>query len=350
MSPIEHAELRDRRGELFVDFFRLCHGELQGPAGAPARAYLQSRGFSADSIGQVDLGVVPPELFTKNALEAAGYAELEIAQSGLLADGRWPGRLCGAWWDERGRIGTFWARSLGNSDTAARYLYLRGGRRSALPPYGLADVLRLSSAERREVVLVEGLIDIHSLRADGYSSVVAVGGTRVSPQSIARLPRLGVELVVLAFDNDGPGREGASSMVDALTRTREAPTLRVLEPRLLGKAKDPDAFVRAHGISAFRALLDKADCAIRWRARELLGHIAPGDNTGDRRAALARAGRWLGSLSPRYALEQEDAVRSVADQCGYSRAAVQRAFQARYWVGSRDNAREAHGRRLVMER
>ena len=63
---------------------------------AEAHAYLHNRGFHAEAIDQVELGVVPPELFTKNALEAAGYSELEIAQSGVISDGRWPGRVHGA--------------------------------------------------------------------------------------------------------------------------------------------------------------------------------------------------------------------------------------------------------------
>jgi hypothetical protein len=79
----------------------------------------------------------------KNALQAAGYTELEIAESGVLADGRWPGRLCGAWRSEQGRIGTLWARAIQETDTSSRYLYLRGATRSGLPPYGLSDVLRL---------------------------------------------------------------------------------------------------------------------------------------------------------------------------------------------------------------
>lgn len=42
--------------------------------------------------------------------------------------------------------------------------------------------------------------------------------------------------------------------------------------------------------------------------------------------SLARAGRWLGGLPPRLALEQEDALHAVANQCGYSATAAERAF------------------------
>ena len=349
-SPIERAQPRDRRGELLTDFFRLCHGELQGQGGGPARAYLQDRGFSADAIGHADLGVVPPELFTKNALEAAGCSEFEIAQSGVLADGRWPSRLCGAWRDERGRIGTFWARALHDSDSATRYLYLRGAARTDLPPYGLSEVLRLPSGERREIVLVEGLIDVHHLRGRGYPTVVAAGSARVSASTITRLDRYGDEPVVVAFDNDTAGRDGIARAVEDVSRARRAPALRIVEPRLFGDAKDPDGFVRDHGVARFRELVDGATCAVAWRALELTGSTSPDDPVEQRREALRRAGRWLGSLPARLSLEQENAIGHVADRCGYSRVAVERTFHARYWDEPPSVAREAHTRGPVIER
>jgi DNA primase len=348
-SPIDRSQPRDRTSDLLNDFFRLCRNELHGRAGDPARSYLEGRGFPVSAIDQVGLGVVPGELFSKNALEAAGHSELEIAQSGVIADGRWPGRLCGAWRDERGRIGTFWARSLRDSDSSTRYLYLRGASRSNLPPYGLSEVLGLPPTERRELLLVEGLIDVHKLRSDGFPNVAAVGGARVQPDAVTRLRRLGFDSVVLAFDNDVPGREGTSKAVEAISRSNDAPALRVLEPALLAGSKDPDAFVRAHGIARFRTLVSQADCAISWRARELIRDITPQDQQRDRRAALARAGDWLGKLPARFALEQEDAVRAVADQCGYSRGAVERAFRARFWRAA-PSATRSYRRELVRER
>lgn len=338
-APIERQQPRDRAAELLKDFFTLCSSELRGKAGTQARGYLERRGFPPSGIDHLDLGVVPSELFTKNALEAAGYSELEIARSGLLADGRWPGRLCGAWRDERGSVRTLWARSLRDSDSSTRYLYLRGASRSGLPPYGLSEILRLPPSDRQEVLLVEGLMDVHHLRAQGFPNVAAIGGARVRPDAIARLGRIGFTTLVLAFDNDAPGREGAARAVEAISRSNDAPALRVLEPELLTDAKDPDAFVQRRGIASLRALVDDADCAITWRARELIRGVSPETAERERRAALARVGEWLGTLPARYALDQEDAIRHVADQCGYSRAAVERAFRARFWGTERPRAR-----------
>jgi DNA primase len=341
-SPIERAQPRDRRQELLHDFFRLSRAEMQSERGVAARSYLVRRGFPADEIEQVDLGVVPSELLAKNALQAAGYTELEIAESGVLADGRWPGRLCGAWRNEQGRIGTLWARSLKDTNAASRYLYLRASR-SGLPPYGLSDILRLPADDRREITLVEGLIDVHHLRSKGFRSIAAIGGARVQPEALRPFGRLGIDSVVLALDNDAPGRDGTLRAVERFTRTTDAPTLRVLDPERLGESKDPDAFVQDHGLASFRDLVADAECAVSWRAREFVRGITPDSEATRRRAALARAGSWLGTLPPRYALEQEDAVRQVSERCGYSVAAVERAFRARFWDGARE-------RKLVMER
>jgi hypothetical protein len=111
-SPLERSQPRDRRADLLRDFFGICRFELVGEGGAEARAYLESRGFPEDAIADSGLGVVPAAAKTRSLLERAGYRPEEIAKAGVLADSRWPGRLCGAWRDGYGRIGTFWARSL----------------------------------------------------------------------------------------------------------------------------------------------------------------------------------------------------------------------------------------------
>ena len=91
-APIERAQPRDRRTDLLHDFFTLCRMELHGKAGAQARDYLQRRGLPAEALDRSGLGVVPPAVDTKRLLETAGYTEQEINHSGVLADGRWPGR------------------------------------------------------------------------------------------------------------------------------------------------------------------------------------------------------------------------------------------------------------------
>src|SRR3954464_1524664 len=83
-APLERPQAHSRRSDLLRDFFKLCSGEIHERGGAAARAFLERRGFNGTNIRQLGLGAVPNELFTKSALTAAGYSELEIAQSGVL--------------------------------------------------------------------------------------------------------------------------------------------------------------------------------------------------------------------------------------------------------------------------
>ena len=334
-SPIERPQPRNRQTELLHDFFTLCRMELHGTAGARARDYLERRGLPAGAIDRSGLGVVPPAADAKRLLETAGYTEPEINRSGVLADGRWPRRLCGAWRDEHANIRTLWARTLHDVDTAPKFLYLRGAGRSGLPPYGLSDVLKLPPRERRELVLVEGLLDVHHLRADGLANIAAVGAARIQLDMLSRLTTHGFETVTLALDNDHPGRDALAQVIDRSARLEKAPELRVVNPDELGDTKDPDEYVRKHGVDAFRTLIGHSECGITWRTFDRLRQLEPDSSRRERRAALADVGKWLGTLPARLALEVEDAIWAAGERTGYDPIAVERAFQARYWPSPR---------------
>jgi DNA primase len=329
-APIERPAPRDRRTDLLHDFFALCRWELAADAGAKAREYLEQRGLPGDGIERCGLGVVPAGPSARDCLRASGYSEQEIAASGVVSDSRWPGRLCGGWRDEGGRIKTLWARSLKESPSGSdRYLYLRGATRSILPPYGLSWVLK-EKPRPPDVVLVEGLLDVHHLRSQGIKNVVSLGGTAVRPTTFEDLVRLGFESVSLIMDNDDAGRTATAMAVERAARASRSPAVYVVDPDQLAPAKDPDAYMR-QSPGAWAELLNKRSCGIAWRAREFGRGVEPSSAQHERRDALARAGEWLGSLPARLSLEQEDAVRAVAQQCGYTPDAVGRAYRARFW-------------------
>lgn len=331
-APLDRPQPRDRRADLLHDFFELCRRELAGERGGAARTYLERRGFPQEAIAASALGVVPASVETSRLLESKGYRPKEIATAGVLADSRWPGRLCGAWRSEYGRIGTLWARSL-DTDAApeARYLYLRGASRTNLPPYGLPDVLAGPHNATREIILVEGFLDLHQLRAQGIANIAALGGTSIRPQTFDQLHRFGIETVTLCLDNDEAGRAATARAVEQSVRAQISPQIYVVDPKRLSPSTDPDDFVRARGPHAWLELIASRTCGIEWRAQELVIDVTRESPTQERRSALARAGRWLGTLPPRLALEQEEALFAIADRCGYSSEAVARTFRARFW-------------------
>lgn len=332
-TPLDHPQARDPRSELFERFFELARSELTGDRGAKARAYLQRRGFPAGAIETSSLGVVPPAATTRQALLARGFHQEEIDAAGILTNPRWPGRLCGAWRNESGRIGTFWARAVDeNIAPDDRYLYLRGASWSKLPPYGF-------QRRTRELVLVEGFLDYHQLAAHGIDNVAALGSTRTTVQLFEQLSRLGVATVTLCLDNDTGGRDGTVRAVENAVRAKTSPTIYVANINDIG-AKDPDALVREHGIDAWRKLIDDRECGVVWRVEAILKDIGPDTPKTPRRDALDQAGKWLGTLPPRLALEVEDAIRAASERTGYDPIAVERAFHAKFWAAEPERGRE----------
>lgn len=324
-APIDHPRPRDRRSELFECFFELARSELGGEGGAAARAYLEQRGFPAEAIESSSLGVVPAAATTRPALLGSGFGVAEIDAAGLLANPRWPGRLCGAWRNEWGTIGTFWARAVDENVAADdRYLYLRGASWSKLPPYGF-------QRRTRELVLVEGFLDYHQLAAHDIDNVAALGSTRTTVQLFEQLSRLGVATVVLCLDTDGPGREATARAVENAARAATSPAIYVANTDDTA-SKDPDALVRAHGVDAWRELVARRECGIVWRAREMVKDVGRDTPTSQRREALGQAGKWLGTLPPRLALEVHDAISAASERTGYDPIAVERAFHAKFWT------------------
>lgn len=322
---LDHRRPPDRRGELFERFFGLARSELAGEGGAKARGYLERRGFPADAIQDSSLGVVPPAATTRQALLGSGFRQEEIDAAGILANPRWPGRLCGAWRNEWGRIGTFWARAADeNAAPDDRYLYLSGASWAKLPPYGF-------QRRTRELVLVEGFLDYHQLAAHGIDNTAALGSTRTTVQLFEQLSRLGVNKVVLCLDNDTSGRDGTIRAVENAARAKTSPAIYIANTNSID-SKDPDALVREHGIDAWRKLIDDRECGIVWRVDEMLKNVDRDTLKAPRRDALHQAGKWLGTLPPRLALEVDDAIRAASERTGYDPIAVERAFHARFWA------------------
>jgi len=327
-APLERPVPRDRRTDILHDFFTLCRWELAAEAGAPAREYLEQRGLPSKAIDRCGLGVVPSSRVGRDCLRSAGYSEAEIEQSGVLADSRWTGRLCGAWRDDRGRIRTIWARSL-EPAADVRYLYLRGASRTNLPPYGLSWVLK-EGPRPRDVVLVEGLLDVHHFRARQITNVVALGGTAVRPATFEHLARAGFESITISLDRDEAGRAATARAVEHAADAALSPAVYVIDPDQLAPSKDPDAFVRERA-EDWPSIVESRMCGVVWRALEFARGVAPANPPEARRHALAAAGAWLGALPPRLSLEQEDAIGVVAERCGYSPEAAARTFKARFW-------------------
>ncbi len=320
----------DRKARLLHDAFVISRHELASERGARARAYLTSRGIASDQIADTTLGLIPPTSDLRQRLRGRGYTDRALDASGLFADSRWPGRIAGAWRDQRGTVVTLWTRTIDPADDD-RYLYLRGAPRSDGTPYGLSDLLT-STSRPADVTLVEGVLDVHVLRAHGINSIAALGGTSLRRGQFEQLADLGIERLILAFDNDAAGRAALIRAIDDSIHADRAPSLWIIDPDLYDDTgKDPGDVVRRGGADAWHAATTAPVCAITWRALDLTGPIACSNQQLARRAGLNHAEAWLRTLPHRLALEQIGALDQVSNTLGFDPNVVRRAFNDTSW-------------------
>jgi DNA primase len=332
------ATAAQRQANLLHDTFVLCQRELTSERGAPARAYLEARGIPSERVAESGVGVMPEATRLRLALTSAGYRETEIANAGVLADSRWAGRIVGAWRDEHSNIATLWARTT-HQDDAEKYLYLRGARRPDGIPYGLTNLITNGSrSEAASLLLVEGVLDVHILRANGIQDVAALGGTATSARLFEQLAAHGISDVTLALDNDPAGVAATHRATDSAIRADRSPRVWVIDPDLSDNAKDPGEIIQRRGPGAWERTAAAPVCGITAYAVELAGPISTWETEPGRRAGLARATACLATLHPRHSVEQAQALDAVADTLDFDIAAVRRTFRAHHWQQGQERA------------
>ena len=218
---------------------------LTSPTGEKARSYVASRGFSAKTVADFQLG------FSLNSWESLkqyllerDYTESELLTAGLVVEAengqthdRFRNKLMFPILDIRGRVIGFGARVL--DDSLPKYVNSPQtplfDKSSSL--YGIslaaAGVRQLDTA-----VVVEGYIDVITAHQNGFNNVVASMGTSVTEKQISFLKRL-TKNMVLALDADVAGGEAMLRGV-SYENTLDA-EVRVI---ILPESKDPDDVIK----------------------------------------------------------------------------------------------------------
>lgn len=316
----------ERQLEIKEAFLAITQAELASQQGEKARAYLiEERGFSPAQIEEFEFGFYPNPELIKEKLLKAGYPEEEIEEAHLCQDARWSGRLVGTWRDPYRRLATFWSRDLsGTSAPPEKYLYLKGTQKASLVAFGLDRALH-SSNVRHEVVLVEGLFDVLSLRAKGFHQVVGIGGSGVEmkKERWEKLAGLGVHSATLLLDQDDAGRAGTLQAVSNAYKANKVPVISIINPDELNDAKDPDEFIQKYGTNAFQELLQKRMPASLYQAETILTRVFPDIEIEKRRESVEKILSLVADLhGSQAALDYEDILRLTSERTGYSLEAI----------------------------
>lgn len=295
----ERAERATGLYDVMAAAQRWFEEQLVGSDGGQARAYLESRGISAQTRQRFGFGYAPEgRNKLKTALEQFGQEAMIEAGLLIVPEGervpydRFRGRITFPIRDRRGRVIAFSARILGSGEP--KYLnspetpIFEKGRT-------LFNIDRAAVAARdaKRVLVVEGQMDVIALDQAGYPEAVAPLGTAVTENQLQILWKLS-DTPIFCFDGDSAGQKAA-----ARAAQRALPLLtpgKSLAFGALPPGQDPDDLLKEGGKGAFDQLLSNTTSLSEFIWRKEL-EAEPVD-TPETRAALGKRVRDLARSIP----------------------------------------------------
>lgn len=257
-QAIAAEQLKTRLFEIHTVAGRFFYDSLQKEEGAQARAYLQKRQMDPRVARKFGIGYSPDRydaLFQH--LKEKGYTTGDILKTGLVLENkdgkgyhdRFRGRLMFPIFDVQGRVVGFGGRILAKGEP--KYLnspetILFSKSRNL---YGLNFA---KAARKRELILVEGYMDMLSIYQAGFHNVVASLGTAFNQEHARTLKRFADD-VILLYDSDEAGTNAALRAIPVLVKNG----FRVKVTQV-PDGKDPDEFIKARGAAEFSKLLVNA--------------------------------------------------------------------------------------------
>lgn len=237
------------------------------PQNSTALAYLKRRGIELDIARRFGLGVAPEADWQAlyQHLTAQGYGEQTLLQAGLIGksgkNGRcydkFHGRLIFPIRDYRSAAIAFGGRAM--RDEQPKYL-----NSQSTPIYNKSqhlfalDIAAPAIRAQKQVVIMEGYMDVLTAHQFGVANAVASLGTAFTTEHIRLLNRYAPEppeklAVILAFDGDAAGQKAARASLEKLMPA-DAFTTRVM---VFPDQLDPDDFLHRYGGKGWQRLLQK---------------------------------------------------------------------------------------------
>lgn len=239
--------------------------------GADARVYLVSRGIDMDTAKRYGLGVSLDYDSMVGYMRRKGYSLKNLEDCGLIsskdnAKDAFGNRIIVPIMDSMGNVIAFGGRIYHGEKEKAKYknstnttLFDKG--RTIYGVNFIKRDKRNNGVAYKELILVEGYMDVISLGSQGIKNAVACMGTALTDGQARELSRL-TENLYVCYDGDGAGRKATLRNVDILTKYVK--NVRVVS---LDDGKDPDETVRQDGVDVFVKKLQEALPVIEYKLK-----------------------------------------------------------------------------------
>ncbi|OLS03362.1 DNA primase [Tissierella creatinophila] len=228
--------------------------------------YLKRRGMELSEIKRFGIGFAPDEWGNLyKFLKSKGYVSGEIEKIGLINKkkgnngyyDRFRNRIMFPIIDRNNQIIGFGGRVI--DETMPKYLNSKESLifNKGNNLYGLNLVKKYSN--KKNILLVEGYMDVIALFAKGINYAVASLGTALSPNQAKLLKRYGEEIYI-AYDSDLAGTKATLRAIDIMS-------IEGVKPKIvqLPKGMDPDDYIQNKGKIRFERLLKEALSPIDYK-------------------------------------------------------------------------------------
>ncbi|CEN32036.1 DNA primase [Candidatus Westeberhardia cardiocondylae] len=228
--------------------------------------YLQKRGLDNDIIKQFSIGYSPIDK-KNNVIKVFGSSKTGLnllIESGIAVvdnDGnvydRFQGRVIFPIQDDKGRVVAFGGRRIFCSEKP-KYLNSPETRifHKARHLYGLYHVRLCKFSKLSRIIVVEGYMDVLTLRRFGINYVVALLGTSITCEQIQLLYRFS-DQVICCFDGDFSGRRVAwNTLEKSLSYLVDGKQMKFM---FLPNGEDPDSLIKKIGKCKFEKCISFAD-------------------------------------------------------------------------------------------
>ena len=228
---------------------------LDEKKGNNAREYLHNRGLDDEIAKRYGLGLSLDNESMVGYMRRKGYSLKDLEECGLVGNAQRPydafaNRIIVPIMDSMSNVIAFGGRIYHGEKDVAKYknstnttLFDKGRT-----IYGINFIKRdkkMNGVAYKELILVEGYMDVISLGASGIKNAVACMGTALTDGQARELSRM-TENLYVCYDGDGAGKKATIRNVDILSKFVQ--NVRVIS---LDKGKDPDETVREGGAEAF---------------------------------------------------------------------------------------------------
>ncbi len=295
------------------------------PAGREGLKYFAARRIKAETINIYGLGFAPESydmLFSH--MREQGYTQEELLEAGLISQNekgsvydRFRGRVMFPIIDVRGNVIGFGGRILDDSPRADGFKppkYLNSAQTPVFDKGRNLFSLNLAkNAPGRELILVEGYMDVISVYQAGVKNIVATLGTALTEQQVRLLNRYSDEILI-CYDSDEAGVKAALRAIDLIGSV--GGRSRVI--RLRG-AKDPDEYIKANGVEAFREAVSKSVPGTEFKLMQVKGKYNI-ESTDGKVKFISEAADALSTVND--AVEVDAYISRMAQETGIGREAI----------------------------